>query len=147
MTRWWERRLDAYMRAHDALSIQLRQRTAEVDDLYVFYSGEASNRPLPDDVAEEIRRRWRESERELEDALARGTFLLSEDAVALLRRYQRQQGELERTMQDLVGEQIEAQHEAAQDAMNAFGKLAKRDLRVVPFDLPWRRRTPVEPVQ
>jgi hypothetical protein len=106
--RWWERRLDAYIRVHDALSVQLRQREVRVDDLYAFYAGEASNGPPPDDMAEEIRRSWRESERELENALARGAFLLSEDAVTLLRRYQRQQGELERTMQDLVEEQIEA---------------------------------------
>lgn len=133
--RWWERRLDAYTRVHDALSVQLKQTKAESDAMDYYYSelyrtGEARAKPVPDAVAEELRKNWRESERELEDALIRGAFLLSEDAVGLLRRYQQERRKIELSMRDLQQESIEALLAAAQDAVDEFGKLAKRDLGI-----------------
>lgn len=133
--RWWERRLDAYTRVHDALSVQLKQTKAESDAMDDYYSelyrtGEAHARTVPDDLANELRKNWRESERELEDALIRGAFLLSEDAVALLRRYQQEQRKIAFSLRELQQESIEAQLVAAQGAVDEFGKLAKRDLGI-----------------
>lgn len=137
--RWWERRLDAYTRVHDALADQLRHTKADSDAIDDYYFGDGSGRPIPENVAEEMRRTWKESERELEHALVRGTFLQSEDAVSLLQLYQRKQRELELTSPDLGWEIIEDQPEGAQAAVNEFGELAKRDLGIGRARFAWRR--------
>lgn len=137
--RWWERRLDAYIRVHDALSYQLRQTKAEYDSLYAFYSGEEMRKPIPGDIAEELRKNWRESERELEDAIVRGSFLLSEEAVTLLRRYQEEQRELDRQLDQYGAEIIDDQFESARSATHAFGELAKTDLQITRPRFTWRR--------
>lgn len=147
--RWWERRLDAYTRVHDALSVQLKQTKAESDAMDDYYSelyrtGEAHAKPVPDEVTEELRKNWRESERELEDAIIRGAFLLSEDAVGLLRRYQQERRKIDISMRDLQQESIEALLAAAQDAVDEFGKLAKRDLGIARPVLMLRTR-PLQP--
>jgi len=137
--RWWERRLDAYIRVHDALSYQLKQTKAEYDSLYDFYSGEEIRKPIPDDMAEELRKNWRESERELEDAIVRGSFLLSEEAVTLLRRYQEEQRELDRQLDQYGAGIVDDQFESAQSATHAFGELAKMDLQITRPRFRWRR--------
>jgi len=137
--RWWERRLDAYVRVHDALSYQLRQTKAERDSLNDFYSGEEIRKPIPDDIAEELWKNWRASERELEDAIVRGSFLLSEEAVTLLRRYQEDQRELDRQLDQYGAGVIDDQFESVRSATQAFGELAKRDLRITRPRFTWRR--------
>jgi len=142
--RWWERRLDAYLQVHDALSIQLKKAKAESDALEDYYAeayrtGEVHASAIPGDVVEELRKDWRKSERELEDARIRGTFLLSEDAVALLKRYQQKRREIDLSMRDLEQERIEAHLNAAQVVVGEFGELAKKDLRIAGTGLTQRR--------
>lgn len=128
--RWWERRLDAYTRVHDALAYQLRQTKAEYDSLNDFYEGQGLEQPIPDEMANELRRNWLESERALQDAVVRGAFLLSEDAVTLLQRYQEEQRELDIAYSQQGPRVIDFQLRSAQDAVDEFGKLIKKDLRI-----------------
>lgn len=95
--------------------------------------------PIPDDIAEELRKSWRASERELEDAIVRGSFLLSEEAVTLLRRYQEDQRELDRQLYQYGAGVIDDQFESAKSATRAFGELAKADLQITRPRFSWRR--------
>ena len=135
--RWWERRLDAYIRVHDALSVQLRHASADYDQLTdyqlsaTYTQHEILPSPVPEDAVEDMRKSWRTSERELADALLRGTFLLSEEAVRILRTYLEEHAEITRSMTDLEEERLEAYMAAAQNAVKEFGEQTKRDLSIV----------------
>jgi len=137
--RWWEKKAEAYLNVIDALSVQLRQLQDELDELHSYQTqlqhsqtpGSVKVTVLPEEMRLENKRRWDEAVQELEDARIQGAFLLSDASVGALERFQQERAMLARDVRYVGYDDIlERQVELAQEVLDEFRSLAKKDLRV-----------------
>lgn len=120
--RWWERKVDAYKRIIDALSV-LVYYYEEHYDAFI------ERRDLTDSHKVEIEDHWRKSYAEVKRATAVGAFLISADAEAALNKMQKEKGKGVHPS-DLFG-LIESDYVAARACLRDVVEAARNDLRVI----------------
>lgn len=132
--RWWELRVDAYSKVVDALFVHYKGATDELEGWYAFIEGrEDGQKQLTEEERSAWRARYKESSGQIEDAVLRGSFHLSEEAVELLKELSKERKKAEHEILTGVGfgpEMMEAEEELLSEYFAKFRDLAKKDLGV-----------------
>ncbi len=119
--RWWERRIDAYTRIIDALH---DDRICSEKHMHECERG----RTMDDAERENVKARSEAAYAVIQRAIDTGSFLLSNDANALLATMQ-EETDKARKAEDFY-EYIETQHEISKEYLKVLSQIARRDLHV-----------------
>lgn len=119
--KWWEKRVEAYERVIEALHHSKAFTSVHLDAAY-------AGKDVPEERDKELRAKSKEALREIEKATDIGGFLLGEEALERLRRYQKEAKEASNTTS--WHKYLEDDWAATNSCLENIIQIAKQDLQL-----------------
>ncbi len=119
--KWWEKKQEAYSRLLETLH-HLKNYAAE------HYEGQFNPDHMTDEKREELQQEWKRFSREFTKLRDLASFHLSDEAVAILDKYEKKKAEAQKS--EDIFRWIEGDLDAAAECLEELKKAAKRDLKV-----------------